>query len=204
MSAMIYENGIYKEAETPKVWNGNAYVDTEGYYWENGVQKEGWSKVQPVELVGTWQPTFNPNNAGGGSGYKTLDYGDLTEPWLHNGEMCLRVSTESYTTAPYSTSEYDISLYKTMKINGIVSAYSKASESPTTGWVRIKNGSTVLWEKYFDRSAYGLQIYSTYNIPVENVVINITNANKFKIEVQTLTAPGNWYIWVDFVSILLS
>ena len=43
MSAMVYENGAYKEAETPKAWNGSAFVDTDGYYWENGVQKEGWS-----------------------------------------------------------------------------------------------------------------------------------------------------------------
>ena len=42
MSAMIYENGAWKEAETPKAWNGSAFADTEGYYWENEVQKEGW------------------------------------------------------------------------------------------------------------------------------------------------------------------
>jgi hypothetical protein len=59
MSAMIYDNSTssYKEAETPKAWNGSAFVDTEGYYWEDEVQKEAWIN----NIVTFVQPI--PNNA---------------------------------------------------------------------------------------------------------------------------------------------
>lgn len=57
MSTMIYENGTYKEASTPQAWNGSAFVDTDGYYYENGAWKEGWTN----NIVTFVQPI--PNNA---------------------------------------------------------------------------------------------------------------------------------------------
>lgn len=57
MSAMIYENGAWKEADTPKTWNGSVFADTDGYCWESGVQKEGWSAEKPLVPIMTSNTT---------------------------------------------------------------------------------------------------------------------------------------------------
>ena len=42
MPAMIYQNGAWKEAETPKAYSGGAFVDTEGKVYQNGAWVDAW------------------------------------------------------------------------------------------------------------------------------------------------------------------
>lgn len=114
MSAMIYENGAWKEADTPKTWNGNAFEDTDGYYWENGTQKEAWGAWPDGYLY--YEGKEYPNKGGewvaskvGPTGAEASNLPTITK---YSNYMYARASEQHETGAIYKPLKLNFSLYK--------------------------------------------------------------------------------------------
>lgn len=111
MSAMIYENGAWKEADTPKIWNGSAYADTDGYCWENGVQKEGWSAALYIYKAGMINPiagqlktnyTSNNGDANGSPVFNSSNiYCDSNTSNAYDDKPCGIVTTNTINVSGY-------------------------------------------------------------------------------------------------------
>lgn len=171
MSAMIYENGVYKEAETPKVWNGSAFADTDGYCWENGVQKEGWSGNEFNLLVDSTKWKTVPGTFAIGNSAAVTQLGSLSK---QNGSFilnCYRKHESSWATTEITSVCYDkyLDLRKYSKM--MITVTFNSNNDGNTAGIQVKSIDTngysdeglIKYEYLTDGSALPV-----YNIPAVN------------------------------------
>lgn len=154
MSAMIYVNGAWQEADTPKRWNGSAFEDTDGYYWENGTQKEAWNAFDGV--------MYSPESK----------YNKLQSKWIKTPSDASWEFTSSYLYLPYTynTSTSILFYLNITKYNSFkVDVYCNVHNTDKSRQASVVKSGTGLNDTHIKQLVFTHNVRNTYTVDISTL-----------------------------------
>lgn len=177
MPAMIYQNGAWKEAETPKAYSGGAFVDTEGKVYQNGAWVDAWSNVNVLKLLVAGTARYTGMSSAGIIQSSLTDVSDGKRLLVGRGQRAYGYGV--------TTQMFDLTNISSMKIT--LSATFNGTEYNVWGGVVKNNTYTATKIKNSNNGYY-------FDVRRGMAPYNNSTYSNLEITIDLSGFTGNYYI----------